>query len=232
MPIAALAGMWLFEERRKKMKNLKRVFIIDYGVCYLDFDKLELLNCGDGYWFVNRIIEPENPADYRENMSPYYLLLGCILQKNQNDSYDAVTLTPFRNAELRETVIERDMVTVFVPEEMTEWIGYWVDTLKKWIFVEFLHNSQKTPRIKHVFALPKPPEMVRWMHFAEAPDGTLYVVQAFHEGIPWFTESTEEEEESEKKFLPFRFLPRKRLEESEEGNTYVFDDLRIYRVNL
>jgi len=213
------------------MSNLKRVFIIDYDTCYLDFDKIELLNCGDGYYFVNRIIEPENPADYRENMSPYYLLLGCILYK-QNENYEAVTLTPFRNAELRETVAERDMVTVFVPEEMTEWIGYWVDTLKKWIFVEFLHNSSKTPRIKHVIDLPKPPEMIHWMHFAEAPDGTLYVVQAFHGGIPWFIETNEEEKESEEKFRPFKFLPRKRLDESEDSTTYVFDNLRIYRVNI
>jgi len=213
------------------MSNLKRVFIIDYGTCYLDFDKIELLNCGDGYYFVNRIIEPDS-ENYWENMSPYYLLLGCILYK-QNDNYEAVTLTPFRNAELRETATERDMVTVFVPEDMTEWIGYWVDTLKKWIFVEFLHNdSRKTPRIKHVIDLPKPPEMIHWMHFAEDKDGSLYVVQAFHKGIPWFTETTEEDEESEKEFLPFKFLPRKRLDESDDGTTYVFDNLRIYRVIL
>jgi len=213
--------------------NLKRVFIIDYGSCYLDFDKVELLDCGDGFCFVNRIIEPKVP-DYRENMSPYYLLLGCILQKNPNDHYDyeAVTITPFRNAELSETVAERDMVAVFVPEGMTEWIGYWVDSLEKWIFVEFLHNDSRNPRIKHVINLPKPPEMIRWMHFAEADDGNLYVVQAFHEGIPWFIESTEEEEEVEKKFFPFKFLPRKRLDEPENGSTYVFDNLQIYRVNM
>lgn len=70
------------------------------------------------------------------------------------------------------------------------------------------------------------------MHFAEDNDGSLYVIQAFHDGIPWLTEIMEEDEEDEKKFLPFKFLLRKRLDDPEDGSTYVFDNLQIYRVSM
>ena len=191
---------------------------IDGKIHYLDVDSLELLDCTHGYFYVNSFhFDEQTPARYRKDKDPYHEILGTIVRKDK-DEWRAVTHNLAKNSLNRKNAAGK--IAVFVPDDMDEWLGYWDEKHKIWIYVELLRPEDMIdndlPNTGYRPGFPKPSMDVSFVHFAENYQGN-FVIQAFRaDGTPVFL--SQEEKNTE---FPFPLLPRFQFR---NGNIYVFDE--------
>jgi allantoicase len=196
----------------------ERFRTIDNRIYSLDVDSLELLDCTHGYFYVNSFhFDEKSPARHRKNKDLYYEILGTIVRKDK-DEWQAVTHNLAKNSLSRKNAAGK--MAVFVPDDMDEWLGYWDEKHKTWIYVELLRPEDMIdndlPITGYRPGLPQPSMDVSFVHFAENYQG-IFVIQAFRaDGTPVFL--SQEEKNTE---FPFPLLPRFQFR---NGNTYVFDE--------
>ena len=185
-------------------------------IYYLFTECFTLLDCGDGYFYVNEI--KITRSHNVQNLDPYYEFLGAIVRR-ESYGYQAVTSNMTPPFEFRENAWY-GMAFVHVPKNMNEWLGYW--TGEDWILVAMpaSENIQpgESPEITRSKELPAPTNQVSFVLFAES--GKFYVVQAFDKrGTPliMFLEDVPPD-------FPFPVLPRNVLPvERSSGSIYAFD---------
>lgn len=218
--------------------NFQKVKTIDKNIYQLDMDRFGLIECGNGYFYINTIHIDQNIlfSMSKKNFAPYYEMLGTLVVKEPNDGcWRAVTTSVSSNIMSLENAL--GMTGVFVPTDMTEWIGYWTGG-EGWIFVEILYPEKPgfgvKPRVNRRLNIPAPTLEVSFAHFAEDRQGKLFVVQGFsRQGSPVFVSPNDTgsgyyiwpPNETGQDF-PFPLLPRKVIEPNEpkKGTIYAYDD--------
>jgi len=184
-----------------------------------------LLDCGDGYFYVNGInITRRHNV---QNVDPYYEFLGALVKK-ESYGYRAITSNMCPESDYRENL--EGMLFTHVPASMTEWLGYW--TGEDWILVQMPHPDNivapgEAPEITRNKELPPPTLGVSFVLFAEGLN-KFYVTQAFNEqGTPLFMTLQDVPPE-----FPFPVMPRhlEVPESKEKGFTYAFGNYDWYIV--